>query len=376
MAFRDKFKSAPEDADRKEEKGYANVGWTEADRKKSTEKARKRGRRLLIGLGIAAAITTVMFPFAIGLAVTAAGATGVALGGTAVLLGGAAIGCDVGLVGAWAATRASRRKGRTARDIANKNIKGLRHVERSETKDLISAMAKEADPAEVKKQEKLLDADHTKDLVTFEGVDADIIDAWRSQPLSADEEKLLKAASKKSGVDLVDKFNKKQAFTDDEKAEVDRVRTTFAAFKDIDFGDMGRRIDINAKKLTNDELALVAKGMRPDDSAVMERFGDKTIITTKPLVYEEYSIKVAGATDAEIVDMGGYKVRTQQGHEIYKMQQGVLAKQIGAEIGLNLYTPDTTIKHRHQRKVLDETAAKESKKTVAVIEAGANAFTK
>ena len=370
MALRDIFKRTPEDADRDVEKTYAESPVSDRDRAESTKKARKTRRRLLIGLGIAAAVTTLMFPFAIGLAVTAAGAPGVALGGTAVLLGGAALGCDIGLIGAWAATRPRRRRGRSARDVENENARGMRHFERSQTKNLMSQLARRADAKKVADREKTM-IERTKGMVDFVGVDKDIVDAYRSQPLSADEQKLFRDASKKfPGVDLVAKFKAKDKFTDDEVKELERVATTFAAHKDKDFGDLARRVEVNAIKLTTENYKELRDHARPSDEAARAAFGRATIECTRPIRYEGMVITTASG-DEYLEYERGVTVRTKQAHDIFELQQAHLASLTGEKATLHIYVPDPTIKNRHQKADLDAKKEKDTKHSIAVAEEGA-----
>lgn len=371
MALRDRIKSVPADADRDVEKTYVETPLDDRTRAQNIAKAKKRRRRLLIGLGIAAAITTLMFPFAIAIAATATGATGVALGGTAVLLGGAAIGCDVGLVGAWALTRPGRRKGKTAKRIEQQNPDAMKHFEKSETADLMAALYARANKKDLAKKEKMV-AEETKKLISFENVDEAVVAAFLSGPLTKDETRLLKQAEKKYP-GLIAKFNAKDPskFTDDEKKEIARVQG-LKTFKDLGLPDMVKRIE-DHRKLTVEEYKALRAGARPNDEAVRAKYGPATINYDKPYVYEEIVVTDKTGKTSSIA-LNGVKTRTKQGHEIFELQVSLLTKEIGDAAELLTYNPETTIKNRYQKAALDDKKAQDAARSIAVAEVGA--FTK
>lgn len=372
MAFFDRFKKAPEDGERKIENDY-EVGITADERKAKTTKARKRGRNILIALGVAAVFATIALPFAIGLAVTATGVSAATLTAFGVTAAIAAIGIDVAFVGAWVASRTQRRKAKTARRLETQSKRTFNNMDRSETKDMLSKIREIVDTAEINAKAGELDAVHTRKGVKFVGVDKDLVAVWSAEPLTDDEKQVLMDAESSYAAntghnlsDLIRKFENQEPLTDVEKQAINDVQTSIHADKQL---DLVKRFELN-RDLTSDEKLKLAQAMRPDDAAVKKIFGNATVSYKYPYQYEKMEITPSGA-DAITVDLSGISAKTLQAHKIYEQQLGNLVNGIRAEATLDFYTADSTIKNRYQRAILnDRTDA-----SGAVISAEKNAST-
>ncbi len=360
MALFDRFRNQPKDGKRKVEKTYEDT-ITRESRVANTSKTSKGRRRLLIGLGIAAAITTVMFPFAIGLAVTTAGATGVALGGTAVLLGGAAIGCGVGLIGAVAWSKPKRVKGASA--SRNEKGKFSKEMSTSETKNMLSSMRERInDDALINAETAKMTAEATKRGIAFtDDMDPNFVEKWMSGPLTEDEVKLLQAAAKaanakaakdaKAGktakkVDFVKKFEKGEKLTDKEMAWVEKA-ATYKEFEGKTF-DMEKRFEVNSRKFKPEDDVKAMTTMRPCEEAARGVIGGNDGKYRYPIEIQKITIKTADGketvvefTDVEATSLGSYKVYEQQLAHIANNPNIV-------EATMETHVTDPTVKNQFQ----------------------------
>ena len=348
MAFFDRFRKTPEDGERKIENDY-EVAIDKSERLPKTKKARKRGRNILIGLGIAAIVATIAMPFAIGLAATATGAAAATLTGLGVAGAVAAIGVDIAFISAYVGSRAQRRKAKSAKRLEKGSKRTLNKMDRSETKNMISKICEIVDSAEIAKKEANLDAVHTKKGVKFVGVDKDLVAVWSAEPLTDDEKAALMDPSL-GGVDFIGKFAKKDVLTDAEKAELAKV-VALPAYADKGF-DFVKRFELN-RKLTDAERITLMKGMRPDDAAAKKIFGNATVSYKYPYEYEKIEITPKGK-DPISVELCGVSAKTLQGHKLFEQQLANLANGASAEASLDFYTGDPTIKHRYQRAILND----------------------
>ena len=103
---------------------YYGAGYVNPNLGDKIQKRRSSRKWWLVALGVAAAVTAVAFPFAIGVLATSAGFASATLTAAGITAGVVAIGLDVGLAAAYAVSSASRRAGKDAKKINKAQEKG------------------------------------------------------------------------------------------------------------------------------------------------------------------------------------------------------------------------------------------------------------